>query len=195
MVFRSRLRVRCSPHSAPLESHRPHPFIRSERCIGSQHTLSFCILMRRAKRIDQHIYPANHSHFCEHPTHGSAHTSLIGFAVHDALVAHPLTHRFTQCVDSHTTPRRIVIAKTTHAVLHSTIGLLLEGRNLCARRLLWTTKNAQKTRDGRIGLSRLWAPAARISCYSTLIESKNTGTMTNSCCDCRRPPTHRHSAS
>lgn len=163
MVFRYRLRARCSPHSAPLESHRPHPFTRSGRCIGSQHTLSFCIFMCLAKRIDQHIYPANHFAFLlapnarqrAHFTHWVRHW----FAVHDALVAHPLTHRFTQCVDSDTTPRRIVIVRTTHAVLHGTIGCLLEGRNLCARRLLCTTKNAQKTRDGRIGYRRLLAPS------------------------------------
>lgn len=163
MVFRSRLLVRCSPHSAPLESHRPHAFTRSERCIGSQHTLSFCIFMRRAKRIEQHRYPANHSNFCEHPTQGSVHTSHTGFrrwfTVHDALFAHPLTLRFTQCVGSDITPRRIVIARTTHAVLHGKIGRLLKGRNLCARRLLWTTKNAQKTRDGRIGCRRVWTPS------------------------------------
>lgn len=56
--------------------------------MGSQHTLSFCIFMRLAKRIDQHIYPANHSHFCEHPTHGSAHNSHIGFATGSQFTTH-----------------------------------------------------------------------------------------------------------
>lgn len=80
MVVRPRLRVRCSPSSTPLGSHRSHAFTRFERCIGSQHTLSLRIFIRRVKRIDPHIYPANHSNFCEHPTHGSAHTLHIGFA-------------------------------------------------------------------------------------------------------------------